>query len=165
MVPRRVFGGIELGGSNTDAVRAFHSRSCGILDAIEKTVSGLARQTEWLRLLANNGRQVIQEISTGSEGLIDADGSLSAKMVEMAQCLSREHAAAKDSLQAAITAPELCDDDGVACAWRSYIDATADLFNTVEDLRDTMETLDSLKSPVLDRSYTSAADLLADLLK
>jgi hypothetical protein len=56
----------------------------------------------------------------------------------------------------------LTDEDGVADCFTGYVAALADIHNALEDLRDTIETLDSLKSPIAG-SFTDVDDLLTNL--
>lgn len=67
-------------------------------------------------------------------------------------------------MQAAKIDPALHVEDGVAEAWSQFIDALADHHNALEELRDTVETLDALLSPKTGPEYTDVDEMIGDLL-
>lgn len=163
---RREAGAVMFGASSSEAVRAFSARSCALLDAIETTVTGLARNTELFRLMAGHARDITTELSrNGADAWTDSNGELPAKLFECANTFKRLHEDALTCLAAARKAPELKADDGVAAAWEDYADSVANLFNATEDLRDTVETIEALKSPLTGKTYGDANELIADLLR
>jgi hypothetical protein len=139
------------------------ARSVALLDAIEDTVNSLAGHTEVLRLISDQGRRILAQLAEAPPpGVIDSNGSISEDLRRTAAKTLKDYHDAIERRNCARNAPELTPEDGVEDAYTNHIQALADLHNTIEDMRDAMETLDSMHSPVVG-SFANVDDLFTAL--
>lgn len=144
-------------------IAAQASRSLHLLSAIENTIEGVETDARLMANLAEEARRILETLDGSTPGLVDPDGRTGDLLSKGAAAARRLYDFAIRKRQAARDDPQLTGEDGVVEAYDAYIAAAADLHNMLEDLRDTLETIDSLQSPSTGKQYTSVEDLLADL--
>ncbi len=166
-----MYGEIKLRGLHSQMdfaseITGVVARSVHLLDAIEETVNSLDGHTEMLQLLVEQGRRVLSALGQSQDvvakGLIDPDNVISGKLKASAEKIHTDYLAAIAARESARLDPELRPDDGVEQAYTEHIAALADLHNVIEDLRDTMETIDARHSPTIG-SFDNVDDLFSAL--
>lgn len=147
-------------------VQAFAARTLDFLQLIEKTVSNLTSDAELLGVHARDIRRLIVRLGENTHARdIDPEGvvcDLLHKAAGMAAHLHAEHAARLDSAR---SDSGLDEDDGVVEAFEAIVAALTDIHDATEDLRDTIATLDALRSPKVGPTYSDVDALLADAMK
>jgi hypothetical protein len=150
-------------GPTSGQVVAQAARNVALLNAIESTVKMVASNMTIIRSMNQDIIPLIERIEAyDGESLLDPDGRAAELLVQAAHTAKRLYDDAIKRCEAAKADRRLCDDDGVAAVWSELTTALADYHNNLEDLRDHVETADSLKSP-RGRVYTDVGSLLADL--
>lgn len=141
------------------------ARSLGLLDAIDRTVALLETDNVMIRSItaqAEKTRCALLERGEPS-AVVDPDGRIADSLKRVAEAITKDYNLAIECRESARCDKDLSPDDGVVDAFSEHIAALADFHNAVEDLRDTMETLDSLRSPSAGKTYTDIDKLFADL--
>jgi hypothetical protein len=156
----------DAGVSCASGLQAYASRTLDLLQLIEKTVGRLQADTDLLRVWSDDVRRVIASTAAADHGReIDPDGRTAYLLRKGAAAAKRMHAEQIARRESARADPDLRDDDGVVEAFSAFIDAVAEVHNLLEDLLDTIETLDAERSPVIGGTFGSADDLVADMLR
>jgi hypothetical protein len=160
-----MFGEIMLRNDAPQNHYASEITGVALLDAIESTVNALAGHTEVLRVIANQGRRIITELA-GLEvkqiEVIDPDGAIAEGLRQSAAKVLRDYHTAIERRNCARNDPALTPEDGIEDAYTDHIEVLADLHNALEDMRDVMETVDALSSPVIG-TFEGADELFAAL--
>lgn len=146
-------------------VGAVASRSLHLLDAIDETVTSLENNRQLVTLLSDHAKKQVAALKASPPAHeIDEDGKVSEKLDLAAQHLRRIYDDAIRRRKAAVEDADLHPDDGIVDAYTAFIAAAADFHNSLEDLRDVVETLDSLHSPTAEGGpYENVSDLLKAL--
>ena len=153
------------GASSSSQLQAFASRTLDFLQLIEKTVGRLASDTQLLRVYTTDVRSVDANLAVGAHDReIDPDGRIAGLLLKAAAAALRMHADGVGKYELAQRDPNLSDEDGVVAAFSEYLDAVAGYHDAVEQLRDTLESLDSLHSPVVGGTYSDVDALVKDML-
>lgn len=148
------------------SVQAFASRTLEFLQVIERTIQSVLADTEVLRANTRDLRRLLEKLAAGGK-LVELDPT--GRVVDLlsqasASCVRiRERALLQRA--SAVSDPDLFDEVEVVDAYSDYIDAIADAHNAIEDLSDTVQTLDALHSPVVGQAFESADALIEDMLK
>lgn len=151
-------------GPTSGQVQAQAARSVALLNAIEGTITRLVSDTEITYTLVRESRLFLESLKSSERTeLLDPEGRACDLFKQGSAASLRLYNKCIDKRNAARTATELSSEDGVAEAYTGFIAALADLHNVLEDIRDTMATLDAELSPVVGVA-ASHAELLA-LLK
>lgn len=116
--------------------------------------------------MADDFREVIASTAAADLGrAIDPDGRIADLLRKGAAAAQRMHAEQVARRESARADPDLREEDGVVEAFSAFVDALAEVHNLLEDLRDTIETLDAERSPVVGRAFGSADELVEDMLR
>ena len=151
--------------SSSSQLQAFASRTLDFLQLIEKTVGRLASDSQLLRVYTTDVLSVNADLATSSyDKEIDPEGRISGLLLKAAAAARRIHSDGIEKREFAKGDPELSDDDGVVVAFSEYVGAVAAYCDAVEQLRDTLESLDSLHSPVVSGTYSDVDALVSDML-
>lgn len=147
-------------------VSAFTTRSKALLDAIDRTVDSLTANTELLQVLTTQAHRLIDILRSREwETELDPDGELAEALRRGAQQMQVRHEQAQVRLEAARRDPLLRDDDGVVDAYTAFIAVLADCHDALEEMRETLEMMDALRSPRSETVYSNADDLFAAILR
>jgi hypothetical protein len=153
------------GASSSSRLQAFASRTLDFLQLIEKTVGRLASDSHLLRVYTEDVGSVNSDLATRKfDREIDPEGRISDLLLKAAATARRMHADAIEKRESARRDPDLSEDDGVVEAFGEYLVAVASYHDAVEHLRDTLESLDSLRSPVVGDTYDDVDALVRDML-
>ena len=148
---------------SASGVETAAQRDLDLLNAIDRTVSNLSFTSGILRTMAKDveDRIALVERAEVTE-LIDPTGNTCELLNKAADSARRIHENLLRRKGSAVRDRSLTDEDGVVDAYDELIDVTACFHNLVEDLRDAIETKDSLRSPVVG-SFSNVEDLIAAL--
>lgn len=161
--PHLGFGGFD---RSPAAMQAYAQRTVQFLSLIETTVRRLETDRAIFESIQQDARAVLADLVAGQQsGPIDPQGVASESLLQAAASALRIYNAALAKRQAARTDPGLSADDGVVDGYDRFITAVADLHNAIEELRDTLETLDAAREPAKGGAFVSADALIADMLK
>lgn len=147
-------------------MQAFASRTLEFLQLIERTISSVQADADMLR--ANTGalRLLLGKLAAnGSAVELDPTGRVASLLSQAAASCVRLHEKALLQRESAQVDPDLFEDDGVVEAFDNYVDAIREAHNAIEDLSDTVQTLDALRSPVVGAVFTDVDALVEDMLK
>lgn len=144
-------------------IAAQASRSLQLLSVIENTIVSVDTDAGLMANLAAEARKVLEMLDVNVPAPVDPEGQSRELLGKGAAVAQRIYDLAIRKRQAARDDPRLSGDDGVVEAYDTYIAAAADLHNVLEDLRDTLETIEGLQSPTSGKQFTSVEALLADL--
>lgn len=150
---------ISAGGASPSQVQAFASRNLDFLQLIEKTISRLTSDADFLRVQTNDIRKVVHGLSkVTSSPEIDPEGRV-AELLRMAGDVThRLYARVTKQRASAASDKALKDDDGVVEAFDDMLDALAGYFDALQTMCDAVQTLSATRSPVIGR-FTNTKDL------
>lgn len=139
-------------------------RSLDFLSTIENTIDEAGTDVVYLGTMTSELNALLQRLGNVRQpgSLLDPEERTTGLLHLAAAGALRMYEDAKVRRQHARTDPQLTEDDGVVECLDQLIAALADYHNAIETLRDTIETLDSLQSPVIG-TYANAEDLIAAL--
>ncbi|HYE70810.1 MAG TPA: hypothetical protein VD932_04725 [Aquabacterium sp.] len=144
-------------------VQAFASRTLDFLQTIERTIDRLQADEAVLRTIFGDIQAFKAEVAASeSAGPIDPEGRTCELLTQAAGAAQRKYDVLVQRRTSALTHARVDADDGLVEAFSACIAALADVHNAIEDLRDTIETMDSLHSPVVG-TFSNADDLIAAL--
>lgn len=142
------------------------ARHLALLDAIARHPGALAGNTSTLAIMLEQTRAVNADLidHTPDGGLGDHQEA-SEQLKLASDCVVRLY---RSALQARRTAKQdpAARRRGVIDpqeAWTTQVAVLANLHNAMEDLRDTIETIDCLASPMGGRTYTCVDEMFRDL--
>lgn len=145
-------------------MQAYAARTADFLSVIEKAVSRLTADRDVVLTLARDTEAVLRQLKDHPPTeLIDEEGRVCRLLEQAAASALRQHEGLIHLRDSARADTELRPEDGVVEGFEQLIAGFASLHNVIEDLRDTVETLDSMKSPVLDGAFANVDDLFAAL--
>lgn len=151
--------------SSSSQMQAYASRTLVFLQAIETTIRSLATDTAVVSTLVNEARETLSQLEKSEQTAdIDPNGRICDLLEKAAASAERTYNVAVQRRQAARDDKALTEEDGVVDAYTAFIAAIADFHNVVEDLRDTVATLDASRLPGTGKSFTSADELIEHLL-
>lgn len=139
-------------------------RSIALIDTIDGVIDALRGDTELFRFMAEQGQKMAQAIKCSERDTpIDSDGAISGHLREAAAKMLMGYNRAIAQRESARLDPELREDDGVVEAFTDLIGALADSHNSLEDLREAMETKDAMISAATGEVYTDVDKMFADM--
>lgn len=148
--------------ASASQMQAYASRTVDFLNVIEKAVSRLSADRLVVMALASDADQVLHQLKANPPtALIDEEGRVCDLLQQAAASAERQYRDLVGFRDSARVDRTLRPEDGVVDGFEQLVAAFAQFHNVIEDLRDTIETLDAMKSPVIDGSFTSASDLVA----
>lgn len=161
---RALMDGPDGFASSSTKMQAYAARTLEFLNIIEKTVRSLAADSEVVRILANEAKKTLEVVQQSKlEVALDPDGRICSLLDKAAASAARTYDDAVRSLDRARNDKALTDDDGVVEAFTNFIAEIADFHNAVEDLRDAVATIDSVREPSTGKVFESVDDLMAAL--
>lgn len=148
------------GAASRSEVQAYASRTVDFLNVIEKAVSRMEADRAVVGALVDDTRRVLQQLGASPvEEVLDEDGRSCMLLSQAAASAHRQYDELIKFRDSARGHRNLLPEDGVVECCDQLIEAFASLYNVIEDLRDTIETIDSRKSPVIG-TYRNAEDLI-----
>lgn len=148
--------------TSASQMQAYASRTVDFLNVIEKAVSRLATDRQVVVALACDCEKVIHELRRNPPTeVMDEEGRVCDLLKQAAAITHRQYQELIEMRNAARVNTKLRTDDGVVDGFEQLVAAFAQFHNVIEDLRETIEALDALKSPVLPGAFTSVDDLFA----
>lgn len=151
---------------NAASVQAFASRTLEFLQLIERTISNVQADAAVLHANTRALRELLGNLATrGAAVELDPAGRVESLLSQAAASCVRLHEKALLQRESARADPDLFEDDGVVDAFSDYVDAIIEAHNAIEDLSDTVQTLDALRSPVVGSAFTDVDALVEDMLK
>jgi len=151
-----------LAPATSSRMQAYASRTVDFLNVIEKAVSRLAADRAVVLALAKDAESVLSDLKENPpKEIIDDEGRICHLLEQAAASARRQYEGLIPLRNSAKADFDLRPEDGVVDGFNELIDGFATFHNVIEDLRDTIETMDAMKSPVLEGSFTSVEDLLA----
>jgi hypothetical protein len=144
-------------------VQAQAARSVALLNAIEATVSRCTADAAIIAVLNSEFAKFLEYLRTSEpEGLLDPEGRACDLFEQGSNTALRLYNKAVERREHARRDTRLTGEDGVEDAYTELIAELADFHNVLEDIRDSMATIDSERSKVVGSANT-ADDLLAQL--
>lgn len=145
-------------------VRESANRSLEVLRDIEETIDALDRLAEKMGADVSYAAKAIDHINAISKrDQIDADGSLDANLYSAQVAVENLYEELKTKRIAAENAPELNEDDGVVEAYSKAIAIAADLYNSIESLRETIQENDIDCEDTIGKTFSDVDELFADI--
>lgn len=162
---RALMEGPEGFASSSSQMQAFASRTLSFLHLIESTVRSLETDSDVISSLASDCRATLEKVVASSIDVpLDPEGRVCELLEQGSATAARIYADAIRRREFARNDKALTDDDGVVEAYSKFIAAVADFHNAVEDLRDTIATVDASLQSGTGQTFKSADDLIAHLL-
>ncbi len=144
-------------------LHVYAGRTLDLLSTIEKTVKYVSNEASLVNSIASGVRVHLAElVASPPDQEIDPTGRVCELLTKAADSAQRSHNEALLCRNSARADGDLHDDDGVVDSFSLLVSEFADLHNVLEDLRETIETLDALRSPV-DGRYSDVESLLESL--
>lgn len=127
------------------------NRSFALLNTIDEVVASVSGDVDAYRFLANQAIVLTSKLKDLPEEapLLDPEGNSVAKFIDSLEAISRLYHDAEMRRSSAINDPELTDEDGVADVFSVCMEALLNLHRAIENLREAIETIDAMKSPVI----------------
>jgi phosphoglycolate phosphatase-like HAD superfamily hydrolase len=143
-------------------VQELTARNLHLLQAIESTITTLSSDMRLLEALTSAFGEIFDKLQADvPEEAIDPQERASNALNMTEEIAQRMYTKAVNRHKAAQNDPRLTPEDGVAYAYEEYLDALKRLFDTVEELKEWIETHDALLEPTTGKTYASVDDLFA----
>jgi len=153
-------GAVGFGADAPLRVQALTARNLQLLQAIEGTLAALSADMRLFDAVIACFEEILKQLKAQiPEVAVDPDGEASNALVLAAESAQRMHMKTQKLYQHACDDPRLTADDGVADAYKERMTALERVFDTVEALREWIETHDALLAPVSGKTYKNVDDL------
>lgn len=146
-----------------DGINAFAARNLELLSAIENTLDALDADTGLLRAIASGYEEVHQSLRS-VVGAIDPNGTLTFRLEKASDACVRIFQDARKRYGSACNDPRLCEEDGVAEAYESFLLALREMHDAIEALREWIAVHDAVLEPTTGEVYSDATALFKALL-